>query len=280
MPGTALQQWERLADAFAAGDPGRSILLAPYRHAADAVARRADLARPGGSILKVPLVASVLAAAARRELDLEQQVPVATLPSSQWASVANALPDTLSLSLIGACALAITTSDNPCSDFLTRLVGADYVNQWMQGVGLSAASRFAGGFTDQEISARGSDNRTTALDCLRLFDEIFSNDIYAPLRRFLFNNIRNQRIPRLLSDNVQVAHKTGSLAGVVNDAGLIVQGDTVFIAVFLCEDQADPLATEDAISRIAHESLVAVIAGSARGRDGEEQPSADNRNTG
>ena len=67
----------------------------------------------------------------------------------------------------------------------------------------------------------------------------------------LTNNLRNARIPALLDEDVVVAHKTGSLDGVVNDAGIVSRGATAFIVAFMCDRQTDPIATQNEIAGCA-----------------------------
>jgi beta-lactamase class A len=259
-----VDRWKMAANRFAGDDPGRSIALASFDGAIEPIVIRGDVARPGGSVLKLPLVAAVFAAAASGDIVLSDRIRVGRLQASKWPSVSDAFPESIDISLFEMCALSIVASDNPCADFLSRFVGFDRVNRWMRSIGLSDRSSFGSGYADADIEGSGRDNRVTAHDCVLLFKEIFANDSFVLLRRFLYNNIRNQRIPRLLGDDTPVAHKTGSLDGVVNDAGVITCQSMAFIAVFLSEDQRNPLRTESEIGETARSCLDAAFA--ARGR--------------
>ena len=64
-----------------------------------------------------------------------------------------------------------------------------------------------------------------------------------PLITALRNSMRNFRIPLRLPDELPVAHKTGSLLGVVHDAGILYGRDIDLIAVFLTDGESDSAAT-------------------------------------
>ena len=90
---------------------------------------------------------------------------------------------------------------------------------------------------------------TTANDALELVLHAARDDAVA-----LSNSLRNTRIPLRLPDGTRVAHKTGTLDGVVNDAGVVYGERTDLALAFLCEGQADPAATSieigDCVARL------------------------------
>jgi beta-lactamase class A len=249
--GTARDRLAALCDDFAGNDTGRSVAVGGLPDVGDIVGVRIEDARPGASVLKLPLVATVLAHAHAGLLDLTTTVAVRSLQASQWPGVVDALAGDTLLSLYDLCSLSIVTSDNPCADFLCRLVGLDAVNRWMRTVGCSAESCLAAGYGDDDIARRGRHNILTAVDAVVLLRRVYAMDYLRPLRHFLCNSVRNQRIPRFLDDGTVVAHKTGSLAGVVNDVGVIELAKGPVIAVFLCQNQLDVDAAEGDVARTA-----------------------------
>ncbi len=88
----------------------------------------------------------------------------------------------------------------------------------------------------------------------------------AELRHVLVNNLRNTRISLRLDDEIQVMHKTGTLADVVNDVG-VIRGPQVRVAVaYFCDGQADTARTSVEIgdSALLGVVLVALAAVGAR----------------
>src|SRR5439155_1624260 len=60
----------------------------------------------------------------------------------------------------------------------------------------------------------------------------------------------NDRLPRLLPDDVQVAHKTGNLPGVVNDVGVLYGPKSTVAVAALVSDTTDETAAATAIAQI------------------------------
>jgi hypothetical protein len=58
-----------------------------------------------------------------------------------------------------------------------------------------------------------------------------------------------------------IAHKTGSLEGVVNDAGTVRLGAASFDVAFLTEGQADPAVTSQDIAVCSEELFQLLLAG-------------------
>jgi hypothetical protein len=77
---------------------------------------------------------------------------------------------------------------------------------------------------------------------LRLLRSIACTDSYPDLRDALTNNLLNVRLPPEL-DHVRVAHKTGSLVGVVNEVGVLFGRRTQVAVAFLSDRQPDPVRT-------------------------------------
>jgi beta-lactamase class A len=245
---------ERLAAVlagFAEADEGRSIGVACLREGGGIEGARLDVRRPGASTLKIAVVAAVLKEADAGRIDLDESVAAGDLAGSKWPGIADSLDGRTRLRLIDLCALAIASSDNPAADFLTRRVGMAGVAEWLRAAGCSGETRVAAGYSDGAIESVGRSNTLTVADSVRLLRAVFVDAVYDPLLRFLLNNVRNQRIPRLLDDTIWVAHKTGSLAGVVNDIGIVFSRDDAFILSVLCDGQADTLAAEHDIARLS-----------------------------
>ncbi len=95
------------------------------------------------------------------------------------------------------------------------------------------------GFTDQELGSVGRRNVSTAREALRIIEHIEASPRLGDLRRFLVNNQRNMRIPVRLEDEIPVMHKTGSLATVVNDVGVIHLPHARIALAYLCANEPD-----------------------------------------
>ena len=239
---------QAIVSDFAAGAAGRSLavrVVAPVQCEASVAA---DMPRPAASVIKLPLVMALLRAAEAGRVDLDERVAVAELPATRYASVMTAFGPESTVTLGEMTALAIITSDNPLAVHLTERVGMAAVNELLAELGCSEGATMAAGFSEAELGPANRANRLTAQDAIRIVQAIHETPLYRPLERAMENNLRNGRMPALLDEDVTVAHKTGSLAGVVNDVGLVSRGQMAFYAAFLTEDQDDILQTERAIA--------------------------------
>ena len=70
--------------------------------------------------------------------------------------------------------------------------------------------------------------------------------------------MRNTRLPLLLPDDLVVAHKTGTLAAVVNDVGILYGRHVDLAIAVLTDGQPDPPRTNLAIGELARDVWAAL----------------------
>jgi beta-lactamase class A len=226
---------------FVANDPGRSVALEVLDEPRVRLDMAGDTKRPAASLVKVLLAIALYEGAGRGEFDLGETVGRGDLGSTMYPSVLAAFADDRQLTLREVCAFSLLTSDNPAAEYLRELVGMERAAAVGQKLGLEH-STFAAGFGDEALADNAA-NVTTAKEALRLFLHIERTPELADLRRFLINNLRNNRIPARLDDDVPVMHKTGSLETVCNDAGIIYAPQRRIALAYFCEEQADTVLT-------------------------------------
>ena len=260
---------QTILDRFCAGDPGRSVALA-FDGGRDAPDKRVTLhingetPRPLASVIKVALVMALYDIAAAGRIDLAEQVPVAALGATRYCSVMHAFDGDRTLSLRELAAIALITSDNPVAVLLEGRVGRNAVSDVLQRAGVSAdRAHMRAGFREDELGPRNRANAMSALDVLALFRSLRAEPRYAPIIVALENNLRNARIPALLPDDAVIAHKTSSLEGVVNDAGIVRLDTHEFTVALLCDDQADPAATSNDIAACSEALFGLLLVGSS-----------------
>lgn len=123
----------------------------------------------------------------------------------------------------------ITVSSNLATNILIDLVDAKNVMTTMKEIEANDIQVLRG-VEDIKAFELGLNNTTTALDLLIIFERIAKKDIVSEkacdeMINILLDQKFNDRIPGLLPDNVKVAHKTGSITGVVHDSGIIFLPD-------------------------------------------------------
>lgn len=248
----ALHEWWRTAvDRFVGHDSRRSIVLVGN---GCTVGHAADVVRPGASVNKVFVSVAAHLLAAEGQLDLDSSVSVADLPGSINPSVLDSLSPTHRFSTGELSRLALATGDNRIAEHLVLLLGAERVNAVAASLGCPGTQLHVG-FADEMLSARGRANVTTAADCATVLDAVFRLPVLAPLRPALRSSLFNSRILLRMPDEIIVSHKTGSLAGVVNDVGVIHAPSGDLIACFLTDGQDDSAHTSADIGACARAAL-------------------------
>jgi beta-lactamase class A len=234
--------------AFGGDDAGRSVTFHGYAPAMENISVRGDVPRPAASVMKVPLFMTVYRAAAQGNIDLARSVAVEDFTKTRYVSILAAFDAGRQLSLREVSRLAVITSDNPSAVHLQSLVDFGSVNRLLEEIGCAPPCRMAAGFAEEELGPRNRVNVLTSDACIRIWTALKRDPIYGDLMIALKNNLRNQRIPALLPDEVAVFHKTGSLNGVVNDVGILQDDRVCFALAFLTDEQSDPLQTTNDIA--------------------------------
>jgi beta-lactamase class A len=162
--------------------------------------------------------------------------------------------------------LMIAISDNTASNLLLDLIGMDAVNATMHDIGLTS-TRLERHFIDFAARQAGLDNWTTAEDMTLLFSYLCTHHLAHSenLLRILLRQNDGTILPAYWNDDVPFAHKTGGLAGVIHDAGILYPphdtdmqvhvgktraGRSAYIIVALTADQPDVPFTRYILSRI------------------------------
>jgi beta-lactamase class A len=231
----------RLLRAYAR-EPGRSVLArveTPEAEWEDGVA--ADDPRPAASLLKLPLAMAVERAFQRGEIDPGTTVPVRRLVAGDRTPGAlHVLSGDLLLTAVDVLGLCLCLSDRVCAIWLLQAVGIAAVRDVVTGLGCSATVMHE----DLERASAPLIGSTTARDALCLI-AASTDAVRHPLTaRALHQTVRNSRIP-LGADglDVSLAHKTGSLRGVANDAAVLDCHGGRLLLAFLTEEQHDTLVT-------------------------------------
>ena len=144
------------------------------------------------------------------------------------------------LSVEDLLTLMIIVSDNTASNIAIRLVGIDKVNALLAQLGC-VTTVLERKFMDFEAAARGLDNYTSASDLVALLKSVDSGALLSEdSRRRAMHILQQQQLLANLhgrideEDEVSIASKSGSLPGVVNDAGIFeYRGNKVYAAVLL-----------------------------------------------
>lgn len=214
---------------------------------------------PAASLVKLFVVEALLVQMGAERVD-QDAVAVATLGATIYPSVLAAKSQDDHLSWRELCALTLITSDNRTASFALEKVGLDAVNARVASLGLSHTSVQCS-FEDEYLGAAARANISTARDMGTALMHVWSRRAefpYTLISHWLLNNLRNDRLPARLPEDLGVMHKTGSLEGVVNDVG-IVSAERPYALAVLMDEQEDRATAAIEISKLS-ESVYDTIA--------------------
>jgi beta-lactamase class A len=213
-------------------------------------AYRADDQHYACSTIKVPLVLAAYREADAGRLDLDRPVLVHDDFNSQRAGYRFTMDrsdddDQEPWKWLGrpaalrwlACR-AIVRSSNLATNLLLEAVGLGPVAEVLAACGVRSTV-MTRGIEDSAARETGSSNLVTAADLAAVFQAIAGGHIASPaaiteLRGFLGAQQWNDGIPAGLPPGVRVEHKTGSVAGVSHDAGIIHPADASSYVLAVC----------------------------------------------
>lgn len=235
---TLLSRLEQASATFAARRGDVCVIIQSKSDPELKVGVNADQPVPSASLIKLAIACTAAQAARDGELDLSEPRPAGSLNSTFYCSILQAFEASHPLSLKALIGLMLIVSDNPSTTAILDAVGMDKVNAWLSAQGLNA-SNLEIGFEDDALGMPLRANLTTASDCLQLMRLIDTDATFAFIKTMLANNLRNERIPKLLPDIAVIAHKTGTLNGLVHDIALIESPQAAYFLIVLSDQLED-----------------------------------------
>lgn len=234
-------------ESFAAQDGQIAVIVQSRTDPAQIVAINEHLPLPSASVIKAAIACAAIDAP---DLDLRQPVAISDLDETFYCSILQAFDPGDQISLKALMGLMLIVSDNPATSAVLDAVGRPRVNAWLEQKDLTATNLTVG-FEDASLGAPLRANLTTADDCLRLLRMIDTEGAYAPIRHMLANNLRNERIPKLLPDEAIIPHKTGTLNGLCHDVAIVESAAAAFYLVVLADGLPDGHDFAGEIARFA-----------------------------
>lgn len=224
--------------ARAAEDAGMSVSVSAYDPASGtAAAYRADKKMLSASMIKLLVAEAFLKQVAEGAHDFDD---VYVLQESDIVGGAGSLGGRGAGAEVTKRELVekmISESDNVAANALIDLCGMEEVNAEAKRLGLKR-TQLERHMMDEDAMASGKENYTCADDIALLlemvYDQTFVNEeLSAFMLKCLEAQTDNEGILDGLPAEVTFAHKTGALATVLHDGG-IVEGEHPFVIVVLC----------------------------------------------
>jgi len=158
------------------------------------------------------------------------------------SEVAELTEGTITLSVEDALAKMITISDNYAALLLAKRIGLSIVQTFLKDNLL-------------EESIIGEPPITTAYDVALFFEKLYNGELANQentklMLNLLKGQLLNHKLPKYLSEEVTVAHKTGELGIFSHDAGIVYGEKGDYIIAVLSESD-NRLAAEEQIAKIS-----------------------------
>ena len=135
----------------------------------------------------------------------------------------------------------IINSSNLATNIVIDLLDAKNVMKTMDKLGAKKI-KVLRGVEDMKAFDLGMNNETSANDLLVIFEHLakgtaVNSSADSNMINILLDQTHNSVIPTKLPNDVQVAHKTGSISGVLHDSGIIYLPDeTKYVLVILSKN--------------------------------------------
>ena len=197
--------------------------------------RDADEAYPAASVIKIPILMTVYADAAEGRLSLDERLAVGKpMPGT---GVLGRVPGVTELSLRDHATLMTIVSDNTSTNRVMERIGVERIAERMRGWGC-VRTKLQRKMFDFEAANRGLDNVATPREMagllLRLVRGALVDRATSDAVLGVLEGTQDEAlIRRYLPAGTRVAHKTGSLEKVRNDAAVIWAERPVIAAGFV-----------------------------------------------
>jgi len=251
------------------------------------VAYNADTVFPTASVMKIPIVYELYRQVEAGKVELGQRIMLGEADMVPGSGILQDLDPGLNPTIKDLATLMITVSDNAATDLVIAQLGLDALAATLQGLGLTWTTipmtvrgllystvgldeanpehtyalyqeRAAAGTIDWNCRAYANtdNNVSTPREMAALLAGIEGREgLSAASCDAIIDIMKRQkytdRIPRYLPEGTAVAHKTGSLRGIRNDAGLVYAPDGPYVIGLFAKRLADPVAGVDALSAIS-----------------------------
>ena len=152
----------------------------------------------------------------------------------------------------------ITISSNFATNLVIDYIGSEDINSTMRDLGAKNINVLRG-VEDIKAFNQGMNNTTTALDLLKIYENLaVGNVINSEISKEMVDILKKQKyddiIPKYLPKSVRVAHKDGWINGVRHDSGIIFASDNKkYVLVLLSKNLEDEIRGADLLAKVSLE---------------------------
>ncbi|MDF2673054.1 MAG: serine hydrolase [Clostridiales bacterium] len=205
------------------------------------------------SVIKLPILVAVLHEINNGGLRKDDIIKLSTDDKVPGCGALAHMHSGLDVTIKDLYKLMIILSDNTATNMLIKVLGIQNINSIMKEFGLNTTklNRF---LFDDEQQMKGIENYFSPSEIGVLLEDVYrkkiiSQDICQEIEEILKLQQINSKIPYLIPDNIEIAHKTGEDEGITHDVG-IVYSKNPFILCFAANN-TDVVIAEEAMRKIS-----------------------------
>lgn len=220
----------------------------------------ADKVLPAASLIKVPILYTLLESSSKEEIDLNERIAPCEEDLVGGAGILLWFQSRPALSLLDLAEIMITISDNTATNLLIKRLGFDTINHHLEEMGLEK-TRLHRMMMDREAQREGRENTTTAREMGALFEGLYQrpDPIMDKAREILCRQQFRDNLSYLLPGESwsRVASKTGVLKGIEHDATLFLEPSPLVAVAMATElpNQADGKLLQARIGGLIYQYL-------------------------
>ncbi|MBN2120013.1 MAG: serine hydrolase [Candidatus Omnitrophica bacterium] len=210
---------------------------------------------PAASLIKLPLMACCFKAEREGKININDTYVLKKSDITGGSGVLKAKKAGSEFSLLELIELMISQSDNTASNIFIKKLGFEYLNACFKDLGLkhTVVNRTV---MDLNSRKKGIENLTSASDLSYLYEAIYKKDLVdaeacETMLKFLSNQKVKNRLPRYLPKDITIAHKTGTIRGIVHDAGIVFSPKRDYIICVLTKGSKGYTLPKDFIAEVS-----------------------------
>lgn len=197
---------------------------------------------PSASLIKIPIMIEGFNRIEKGDFKSDENIKVKEKEKIEYSLVSDL--SISSYALIDLITLMIILSDNTATNVLIDLLGMENINSAIKKLGCKDTI-LNRKMLDFEAAKKGKDNFTSPMDMGNIMEKIYNRTILSfDICNNMINILEKQKfrdmIPRFISEDIKIAHKTGELKGLNHDIGIFSTNNKDYLlGVFTTDGEND-----------------------------------------
>lgn len=193
---------------------------------------QADNTFIAASIIKLPLLITVLKQCEEKRFSLSDKISIKQEDKVPGCGALYLFEKNIEVSIETLCRLMIAISDNTATNALINQISIPKIKEEFQAMGLEE-TRINRLLFDSSAKQQGKENYFTPREMGQLLEKVYHKELVSPtiseeVKQMLLLQQINHKIPQGITEDLEIAHKTGEDDGISHDVG-IVYGQRPFI---------------------------------------------------